>query len=275
MIRQLPAALFLVAALAIGMLTGSYDEMVAGAFGAIIGSFLNVCIHRLPLRVSIVWPASACPHCKHELDWFENLPIVSYLALRGRCRTCRKPISMRYPIIEAITSAMFVAAWWYYGPGVLFVSRLVLGCALIVLFEIDREHQILPHAITLPGIVIGFLFSFFTEPGWVSSLIGILVGGGSLLAIGYCYYLVRHEEGLGMGDFKMLAMIGAFLGWQLTIVTLMLASFTGSILGLALITSKRGDMKSALPFGTFLAIGAAIAAAVGPQLLEWYLGRFA
>jgi len=244
----------------------------AAMYGAVVGSFLNVCIYRLPLSKSIVRPGSACARCGRLLAWFENIPIVSYVALRGRCRSCGERISLRYPTIEAITSAMFALGWWYYGPGVLLASRLVLGCALIVLFEIDREHQILPHAITLPGIAAGFAFSFFTDPGWVSSLAGIVIGGGTLLAIGYGYYFLRHEEGLGMGDFKMLAMIGAFLGGPLTLLTLMMASMSGSIVGAFLILTRRGGMKSALPFGTFLALGAAIAAIIGPGLMHWYLG---
>jgi leader peptidase (prepilin peptidase)/N-methyltransferase len=244
----------------------------AAAFGAIAGSFLNVVIYRLPLEKSIVWPSSACPHCTRELSWYENIPVASFLALRGRCRTCRGRISLRYPLVEALTAVMFGAAWWYYGPGPLLASRLVFGCALIVLFAIDLEHQLLPNAITLPGIVVGFLFSLFTEPGWVSSLIGILVGGGVLFAIAEIYYRVRHEEGLGMGDVKMLAMVGAFLGWQLTLLTLMLASLSGTVIGLLLIVTKRGGLKYALPFGTFIALGAAAAATVGPPILGWYLG---
>jgi leader peptidase (prepilin peptidase) / N-methyltransferase len=250
----------------------TFSWVAAAAYGAIVGSFLNVCIYRLPQRKSIVTPRSACARCQRTLAWFENIPIVSYVALRGRCRTCGERISLRYPTIEAITAAMFALGWWYYGPGVLLASRLVLGCALIVLFEIDREHHILPHAITLPGIVAGFVFSFFTDPGWISSLAGIVIGGGTLLAIAYGYYFVRHEEGLGMGDFKMLAMIGAFLGGPLTLLTLMVASVSGSIVGVFLILTRRGGMKSALPFGTFLALGAAIAATIGPGLMHWYLG---
>jgi leader peptidase (prepilin peptidase)/N-methyltransferase len=167
---------------------------------------------------------------------------------------------------------MFGFAWWYYGPGVLLASRLVLGCALIVLFAIDLEHQLLPNAITLPGIIVGVVFSFFAEPGWMASLIGVLVGGGVLYGVAEAYYRVRHEEGLGMGDVKMLAMVGAFLGWKLTLLTLMLASLSGTVIGLSLIVSGRGGMKYALPFGTFLALGAAAAATVGSPLLTWYLG---
>jgi leader peptidase (prepilin peptidase) / N-methyltransferase len=247
--------------------------LVVTGFGAVVGSFLNVCIHRLPHRASVVVPASACPRCGHELSWFENIPIVSWLVLRGRCRACRAPISIRYPIVEAITAAMFAVAWVYYWPTPeLLASRLVFGCALIVLFAIDLEHQLLPNVITLPGIVVGFLFSLVTEPGWRASLIGILVGGGVLFGVAEGYYRIRHEEGLGMGDVKMLAMVGAFLGWKLTLVTLLMASFCGSIIGLGLIVTKRGGLKYALPFGTFLALGAAMAATVGPAVIDWYLG---
>jgi leader peptidase (prepilin peptidase)/N-methyltransferase len=255
-----------------GVLPSVVPPLFAALFGAIVGSFLNVCIYRIPLRKSVVWPGSACPGCRRELSWFENIPVLSFLALRGRCRTCGQRIGWRYPLIESLVALMFGAAWWYYGPGVLLASRLIFGCALVVLFAIDLEHQLLPNVITLPGILVGFAFSFFTEPGWLSSLIGIVIGGGILYAIAEVYYRIRHEEGLGMGDVKMLAMVGAFIGWKLTIVTLMAASFSGTIIGVSLIVARRGDMKSALPFGTFLAIGAAVAATVGPAVLDWYLG---
>jgi leader peptidase (prepilin peptidase)/N-methyltransferase len=197
---------------------------------------------------------------------------VSWAVLGGRCRTCHTPISFRYPLIELLTGLLFAGAWWYYGPGVLAVSRILFGCALLVLFAIDLEHHLLPNVITLPGIAAGFAFSFFTEPGWLDSLIGIVIGGGVLWAIAESYYRIRHEEGLGFGDVKMLAMIGAFLGWKLTLVTLMMGSFAGSLVGVALIALKRGSMKYALPFGTFLAMGAGLAATIGPGVLHWYLG---
>jgi len=252
----------------------SLTIVYAALFGAVAGSFLNVVIYRLPRGKSVVWPGSACPGCGRRLSWYENLPVVSYLALGGRCRSCKTPIASRYPIVEALTALMFAAAWWYYGAGPLLVSRLIFGCALIALFAIDLEHQLLPNAITLPGIVIGFLFSLITETGWVSSLIGIAVGGGILWAIYELWWLLRKEEGLGFGDVKMLAMIGAFLGWKLTIVTLMLGSFAGSILGGLLMLVGRGTMKTALPFGTFLALGALLAATVGPSVLDWYLRQW-
>jgi leader peptidase (prepilin peptidase) / N-methyltransferase len=251
-------------------MTGPTATVFCGLFGAAIGSFLNVCIYRLPRGRSVVWPASACPGCERQLAWYENIPVIAYLALRGRCRTCGVPISLRYPIIEAITGVLFAAAYWYYGPSLLLVSRLLFVCALIVLFAIDLEHHLLPNVITLPGIAVGFAFSLLTEPGWMSSAIGIALGGGVLYTIAEVYYRVRHEEGLGMGDVKMLAMVGAFLGWKLTLVTLMMASFSGSIVGLALIASRRGSLKYALPFGTFLAMGAVLAATIGPGVIDWY-----
>jgi len=255
----------------IALLPPAVQLAFAAAFGAVVGSFLNVIIYRLPLGRSIVWPSSACPQCGRELSWYENVPVVSWAALLARCRTCRAPISIRYPLIEALTAAMFAGAWWYYGPGTLFASRIIFGSMLVALFAIDLEHQLLPNAITLPGVVVGFAFSFVNDPGWLASLIGIVAGGGSLFAIAEVYYRVRREEGLGMGDVKMLAMIGAFLGWKLALFTLMMASVAGSVVGLVLIVSRRGGMKYALPFGTFLALGAAVAGSVGPGLLEWYL----
>ncbi len=247
---------------------------LAVLLGLIVGSFLNVCIYRLPRRESIVWPGSRCTSCGRELAWFENVPVFGWLALRGRCRTCRAPVSAMYPIVETITAVLFGAAMYWYGPTPLGLVRTAFGCAMIVLFVIDLQHRILPNAITVPGAVVGLAISPFLPPGWVSSLIGVLVGGGVLFAIAEAYYRVRGVDGLGMGDVKMLAMIGAFLGWQLALVTLMLASFGGAALGIALLATRRGGMQAALPFGTFLAVGAAIAAVVGDSLVAWYVGLY-
>jgi len=247
---------------------------VAVLFGLIVGSFLNVCIYRLPRKQSIVWPASRCTSCGRELAWFENVPVFGWLALGGRCRTCRAPVSAMYPIVETVTGILFGAAMYWYGPTPLGVVRTAFGCAMIVLFVIDLQHRILPNAITVPGAVIGLVISVFLPPGWVSSLIGVLVGGGLLFAVAEAYYRVRGVDGLGMGDVKMLAMIGAFLGWQLALVTLMLASFGGAVLGIGLLSTGRGGMQAALPFGTFLAVGAAIAAVAGDPLVTWYMGFY-
>ena len=248
---------------------------LAAVLGALIGSFLNVCIYRIPIGRSIVFPPSACETCKRQLTWFENLPIVSWALLGAKCRTCGTHLSIRHPFVEALTATMFALAAWYYEPSLLLVSRLVFGCMLIVLFGIDLDHHLLPNVITLPGTVVGLAFSLVTPtPGLVDALIGTVVGGGSLWLIAEGYYRIRHEEGLGMGDVKMLAMIGAFLGWKLTIVTLVLSSFAGALVGLGLIAASKGDMKYALPFGTVLALGAAAAATVGDGLLGWYLQQF-
>ena len=244
------------------------------AMGLLIGSFLNVCILRLPAGVSVVRPASRCPRCGHLLAWFENVPVVSFLVLRRRCRTCGESISWQYPIVELVTCAVFVAATLQFGLSWLLASRLVLACALIVLFMIDLRHRILPNTITLPGIVVGFAFSLVAEPGWMSSLIGIAAGGGVLLAIAEAYYRIRHEHGLGMGDVKMLAMLGAFLGWKLMLLTLVLSSLVGAVVGVGLIATHRGDMKYALPFGTFLAAAAMLSIFVGDPIILWYFSFY-
>jgi leader peptidase (prepilin peptidase) / N-methyltransferase len=256
------------------VIQGWFGALSAVLFGAVIGSFLNVCIYRLPRGESLVWPGSRCTSCGRALSWFDNLPILSWVVLGGRCRTCRAPVSAMYPIVEAVTALAFLGGYLLYGVTLLGVVRVLFACALIVLFVTDLQHKILPNSITLPGIVIGFICSFFLPPGWFDSLIGILVGGGVLFAIAEGYYRIRGEEGLGMGDVKLLAMIGAFLGWKLVLLTLMLASLSGSIMGVALIVSRRGDMKYALPFGTFLAIGAVVSAAWGTPIVDWYFGFY-
>ena len=255
------------------------NPIVEGTFvtllGLLLGSFMNVCIYRLPRGLSPVRPRSGCPKCGHMLAWYENIPVVSYLVLRARCRKCRTPISPIYPIIELITGAVFLAGYVWYGPGPLLIVRLAFAWAMIALFAIDLEHQILPNVITLPGIVVGVLANVLgAGPGWVNSLIGVAVGAGSLWLIAEIYYRVRHEEGLGMGDVKMLGMIGAFLGWKLVLITLVMSSFLGSIVGVFVLIAKKESLKYALPFGTFLAIGALIAAVAGDAILNWYLGYF-
>lgn len=247
---------------------------MAVILGLCVGSFLNVVIYRLPLGQSLMSPPSRCTRCRRRLSWYDNIPIVSWLALRGRCRQCGERISPQYPIVEAVTALIALVVVLMTPPGVLLASRLVLAMIVIVLFMIDLEHQILPNAITLPGIVIGFVFSFFAPPGPVSALLGILLGAGVLYAIAWGYYMLRNEEGMGMGDVKMLAMIGAFLGWRAVLLTLIMASFAGSIVGVGMIALQRGDMKYALPFGTFLAMGALLAMLVGEPIVEWYLGFF-
>ena len=250
------------------------QTILLAALGLIIGSFLNVCIYRLPRGQSVNWPGSRCTACDRGLSWYENVPVLSWLVLRGRCRTCGERISVMYPLVELVTAALFVAGYLIYGWTPLLAVRLAFACAMVVLFTIDLEHHLLPNVITVPGIVIGFALSVFLPPGWQASLIGLVAGGGLLFAIAEAWYRLRGIEGLGMGDVKMLAMIGAFLGWQLMLVTLVLSSFAGSVIGVGIIALGRGGMKSMLPFGTFLAVGALVAAVAGDVILDWYVGFY-
>lgn len=247
--------------------------VLMSVFGLVVGSFLNVCIHRLPLRESIVWPSSHCPKCRTDLKPYDNIPLLSYLVLRGRCRSCGAPISLQYPVVECVTALLFFAAFMLFPPA-LAIQRLIFACAMLVLFVIDLEHRLLPNVITLPGIVAGFLFSVFGTPGWIDSLIGIVAGGGFLWLTAILYERIRHEEGLGFGDVKMLAMIGAFLGWKLMLLTLVLSSFLGSFIGLGLIALKKGDMKYALPYGTFLAVAGVFSSVAGDRIVNWYMSFY-
>jgi leader peptidase (prepilin peptidase)/N-methyltransferase len=247
------------------------DVVFAFLLGAVVGSFLNVCIYRLPRRESIVWPGSRCPSCGTAIHWYDNVPLLGYLVLGGQCRSCRSAIGIRYPIVEAVTAVMFLATYWTFGWQPLLAVRLAFGCALLVLFAIDLEHQILPNAITLPGIVVGFACSLFLPPGWRSSLLGLVIGGGSLWILAEAWLRLRKVEALGFGDVKMMAMVGAFLGWPQVILTLVLSSFAGSLVGVALILSGRGSMSSKLPYGTFIALAALAASLVGEPLIAWYL----
>ena len=242
--------------------------------GLLVGSFLNVCIYRLPRKESVVWPGSRCGACGRSLQWFENVPVVSWLALGARCRTCHARISATYPVVEGVTGLIFAGGYLVYGFHPLLLVRLTFACMVVVLFVIDLRHRILPDRITLPGIVIGLGASAVLPPGPAGALAGMLLGGGLLWAISEGYLRLRGREGLGFGDVKMLAMIGAFLGWQQTLLTLFLASLAGSVVGVWLLASRRGGLQSALPFGTFLAIGALVSAVVGDQVVAWYVGLY-
>jgi leader peptidase (prepilin peptidase)/N-methyltransferase len=248
--------------------------VVVAAFGLAIGSFLNVCIYRLPRRESLAFPASHCPACGRSLQWYENVPILAYMILRGRCRTCGARISPVYPLIELAAGALAVLWYGQFGLSILFASRLLFAFALLVLFVIDLQQRILPNVITLPGVLVGFAFSLFGPPGWLDSLIGVLVGGLGLFLLAELYYRIRGEEGMGMGDVKMLAMIGAFLGWKLMLLTLVLSSLVGALVGVGMLALRKGDLKYALPFGTFLALGALVASLIGDPIVNWYLSFY-
>jgi leader peptidase (prepilin peptidase) / N-methyltransferase len=247
-------------------------EWVAFVFGLVIGSFLNVCIHRLPLSQSIVHPRSACPGCAHPIRAYDNIPVVSYLILRGRCRDCGMRIPWRYPLVELLSGAFAALAVAKFGAGGQAVLMYLLVAGLLVVTFIDIDHRIIPDVISLSGIPIGLAASFgLSDVSPLQSLIGILAGGGSLFLVAWGYQLATGREGMGGGDIKLLAMIGAFFGWPGVLFTIFTASLTGTRAGMAVILRQRGNMRLAVPFGPFLAIGAIGYAFIGPETLAWYL----
>jgi leader peptidase (prepilin peptidase)/N-methyltransferase len=222
-----------------------------------------------------VSPGSRCPHCRTPIRWFDNIPVVSYLILGGKCRACHAGISLRYPIIELVTAIAFVIQGFaFLDQPVLLASRLLFTAILIVLFGTDLDTQRLPNVITLPGMAIGIAWSVFGPPGIVDSLIGAAVGAGILLAIRWLWLWWKGVDGMGLGDVKMLAMIGAFLGWRQIWVVLFLASLTGAVIGVSLTALRGRSMQSRLPFGTFLAIAAFFASVWGESLVTWYTGLY-
>lgn len=246
-----------------------------GVLGLIVGSFLNVCISRLPAGESVVSPGSRCPSCRTAIRWYDNVPLVSYLALGGRCRHCRAAISPRYPMVEAVTAVAFVLQGLTFWPEVpLLASRLAFTAILVTLFCTDLEIQRLPNVLTIPGTVAGALASVFLPPGLTDSLLGIFLGGATLLVVRWTWKRATGVDGMGLGDVKMLAMIGAFLGWRQVIVVLFLSSVAGAVIGVALTALQGRSMQSKLPFGTFLAMAAFVASLAGESLLAWYLSSF-
>lgn len=241
------------------------------AMGLLIGSFLNVCILRVPEGLSVARPASRCPGCGHQLAWFENIPVASFIVLRRRCRICHAPISWQYPAIELVTCAVFVAATLRFGFSWLLVSRLAVMSAMIVLFMIGLRHRVLPNAITVPGAVVGVLCSLPSEPGWAASLAGAALGAG-LLALAEIASRIRHAD-VRTGAVRMLPMIGAFLGWQVLLLTLALGLLVWALAGLVS-PAARGGRGTVLPYASALA-GAALASAfAGETMVAWCL-RFA
>lgn len=248
--------------------------VLLGILGLLVGSFLNVCIYRLPRDLSVAFPASHCPACEHPLRWFHNVPVVSWLALRGRCGFCRAPIHWRYPVVELLNAALWVGHGLLFPWEPLLFVRIAFASALLVLFFTDLDCRILPNEITLGGTVAGLVASAFVLPGFQSSLIGVLLGGGVLWATGAAYERLRGVEGMGMGDVKMLAMIGAVLGWPLMLLTLVWSSIAGGLIGAVLLAFKADARTTALPFGSFLAPAALAASLMGQPVLDWYLGFY-
>jgi leader peptidase (prepilin peptidase)/N-methyltransferase len=247
-------------------------EAALFVIGAILGSFLNVVIYRVPRRESIVRPGSACPACGTRLLARDNIPIVSFLLLRGRCRACSARISPRYPIVEAIAGGLPVLLLLRFGFGVEFIVYLCLSYVLLVLSFIDLDLRILPDRVTLPGLVVGLIVAplLHLTPSFWSSLIGALVGGGLLYVIGILGELMLKKESMGGGDVKLAAMLGAFMGWQTTVLALFVAFFVGAVVGVAVIASKRTDWSRSIPFGPFIALGAVVSILWGEPLVTWY-----
>ena len=246
--------------------------ILAFILGACIGSFLNVCIYRIPAGVSIVHPGSSCPRCQTMIPFYDNIPIFSYLVLRGKCRTCNLPIALRYPLVELLTGLFAFACSLTFGATVQALVVFIFIATLIVVAFIDIDHRIIPDSISLPGIPIFFLASLAVPTvTWQDSAIGILAGGGSLYAVAWGYQSLTGREGMGGGDIKLLAMIGAMIGWRGILFTLFAASAIGTLVGiLTMIRSGKG-MKLAIPFGPFLALGAVIYLFFGNAIILWYI----
>jgi len=240
-------------------------------FGACIGSFLNVCIYRLPAYQSIVKPPSHCPVCNTPIKFYDNIPILSYFFLLGRCRNCGNSISFRYVCVEIITGLCALSSFMKYGLSIQAMIIFSFISALIVITYIDIDHKIIPNRITLPGIPVCLLASFaFPELSFKDALLGLITGGGSLFLIAWGYKAITKKDGMGGGDIKLLAMIGAMIGWQGVIFTIYMASALGTLIGLPLMLARKKNMKYAIPFGPFLSIGSITYIFFGDTIVDWY-----
>lgn len=253
--------------------------------GAIVGSFLNVCIVRMPHEKSVVRPRSHCVHCKNQLPWYDNIPFVSYILLKGRCRFCGQKISARYFFVELVTAVTFAGFYQYFGLTALLPAYLTMAAGFIVATFVDFEHRIIPDEISVGGMIAGLLFSAFvpvlhgmntgTEPLILShlkslgfSVLGVLAGGGSIYAMGILGDFLFKKESMGGGDVKLMAMVGAFLGWKLAILTFFLAPFFGAVYG---VVEKIRTKDTAIAYGPFLVAGALISLFWGDVIIAWIL----
>ena len=277
------------------------NYIIVGVLGVIIGSFINVVVHRLPREESIVFPNSRCPSCSGVIAFYDNIPVISYVVLVGRCRHCKARISPRYPAVELLTALLFVAIYWRDGLTPALPFDLVFVSAIVALVFIDAEHMILPNVITYPGMVFALIARltlpylmgpmafddlpslttgmFAGWPLWATSLagaaLGALIGGGSLWLMGWTWEKLRNIEAMGLGDVKMMFMVGGYLGWRLTILTIFLGVLSGSLIGIALMARQpKRNLQMMLPFGVFLGTGAVAALLVGARIADWYLGQF-
>ena len=241
--------------------------------GLIVGSFSNVCIYRIPRNESIIYPASHCPKCRSKIKPVDNIPLLSFILLKGRCRNCKSKISIQYPIVELLTGLIYLIIYLTYGLSVQALIYIILSSALIIIAFIDLNEQIVPDVISLPGIVIGFILSFFVHYiSFINSALGVLVGGGIILIIGLGGSVIFKKEAMGGGDVKLAAMIGAFLGWRYIIISLFLGFFLGALAGIFLIISKIKSREDVVPFGPFIVLGSFITLLWGEKIISWYIG---
>ena len=241
-------------------------------FGAIIGSFLNVCIYRLPKRESIISPSSQCIHCGEPIKFYDNIPIVSYVLLGGKCRHCKKHISVRYPVVEGLSGLLCLALYIKYGLTLEFLLFFFFGASLLIITFIDIDYQLIPDIISIPGLFFGIGASFLIQQmSWVESLVGILVGGGFLFIVAIGYKWLTGRDGMGGGDIKLLAMAGAWLGWKAVPFILFSSSLIGAFIGgIGLVINKKG-LKYKIPFGPFLSLASIMYIFFGPELIQWYI----
>jgi leader peptidase (prepilin peptidase)/N-methyltransferase len=241
--------------------------------GLIVGSFSNVCIYRIPRNESVIYPASHCPKCRTKIKPVDNIPLLSYILLKGRCRNCRSKISIQYPVVEFLNGLIYLIIYLIYGLSIQSLVYIVLSSALIIIAFIDLQEQIIPDIISLPGIVVGVILSFIVPYiSFINSALGALFGGGVILIIAWVGSIVFKKEAMGGGDVKLTAMIGAFLGWRYTIISLFLGFFLGALIGIILIIAKIKKREDAIPFGPFIALGSIITLLWGEKILSWYLG---
>lgn len=241
--------------------------------GLIVGSFSNVCIYRIPRNESIIYPASHCPKCHSKIKPVDNIPLLSYILLKGRCRNCKSKISIQYPIVEFLTGLIYLIVYLIYGLSIQSLIYIILSSALVIIAFIDLNEQIVPDVISLPGIVIGFIISFLVPYiSFINSALGVLVGGGIILIIGLAGSVVFKKEAMGGGDVKLAAMIGAFLGWRYIMISLFLGFFLGALAGIILIMSKIKSREDAIPFGPFIVLGSFITLLWGEKIIFWYVG---
>jgi len=251
-----------------------FELIFGAAFGAALGSFLNVCIYRIPKGLSVAFPPSACPNCRQRIAPYDNVPVLAWMWLRGRCRGCGERISFRYPAVEALTAALFAALTWHYGFTWELLPALYFAAAMIVVTLIDFDAFIIPDVITLSGIPLGLLASLVTPVTFVDALIGAAAGFAFLYAVGWGYEKATGVDGMGGGDIKFAAMLGAFLGWKGLLLTVFGSAGLGAVVGLVIMARRKGDRRTLLPFGTFLApVGLAVYL-WGDSAIRTYLSLF-